>query len=125
MKKHGIRFLVLLIISCSTIVAKAADEAADEVKQCSILFCKEDAKKFIVFESDGTWMDAVRWLELSVKDGQAAAKLTLWRGMFKPTKPDTQIRTIAQIQSVPTAEFQKAIDDLQNTQTSGVLNKKE
>ncbi len=87
----------------------------DEVIQSVfVIVCDSAPNKILVLAQDGKWMPSVRSIDIKVAIGEPATiTCTMYEGSIKPTTPKVKVWQLSQMKTVPNADFQQMVDDLQ------------
>jgi hypothetical protein len=94
--------------------AEKRTEAPASPGEAYVIVCDSNPSRVIVLDSQGKWISGVRTVEIKFEITQPATlQCLVYEGSIKPTKPPIKTWKLAQLKSVPTAEFQKMIDELQ------------
>ena len=76
----------------------------------------KDLTKCLVVSVDGRWVHDARDIEIKTPIGSSSKKpqlkCTIWRGLFKPTNPETKIWDLESIIMADDAQFQTTLDGL-------------
>lgn len=80
---------------------------------CYVVFCQDDPKQCLMFESDGTWMKAAKEVTITFNfPNEPAVKYLAWDGPFRPTTPREENRQLQGMKTVTTDAFQTMVDEL-------------
>lgn len=80
---------------------------------CYLVFCQDDPKQCLMFESDGTWMKAAKEVNVTFNfPNEPTVKYLAWDGPFRPTTPREENRQLQGMKTVTADAFQTMVDEL-------------
>ena len=89
----------------------------EAIKEVFMIVNESDINKVLIVSVDGRWISDARGVTVKTNIGQISGKPTvecmMYKGLFKPTKPETKKWTLASIITADNTEFQKILDGLQ------------
>lgn len=90
-------------------------ELLEPTSKAFIVTCDSQPSKTIVLDSDGKWISNVKSVEVKFDIGGSGGIITcvMYDGLIRPTKPTVKSWILGQMKTVPAAEFQQLIDNLQ------------
>ncbi len=80
---------------------------------CYVVFCQDDPKQCLMFESDGTWMKSAKEVVITFSfPNEPTVKYLAWDGPFRPTTPREENRQLQGMKTVTSDAFQTMVDEL-------------
>lgn len=128
MKSFLLAFLILtasafgqdggIVTSSTTGVNQQAIPRLDNQTSGSILVivCDSNPEKWLVLDSDGKWIHAVRSIEVKLEIGKSTPRAicTMWSGPIRPTNPEIKTWDLSQLKTVSPTEFDQMVDSVQS-----------
>jgi hypothetical protein len=81
-----------------------------------VIVCDSNPEKWLVLDSDGKWIHAVRSIEVKLEIGKSTPKAicTMWSGPIRPTNPEIKTWDLSQLKTVSPVEFDQMVDSVQS-----------
>lgn len=86
-------------------------EVGTQFSSYSLVFCTDDIKKCLVFDSDGRYMANVRSIGFHLQlPNHAICNATTYEGLYAPTNVASKPFTVKSIRAVTPAKFMEMVD---------------
>lgn len=86
------------------------------IKSVIVIINSGDMSRILVVSSDGRWVHEARAIIIDSTIGSpkpAKIKCTMYKGLFKPTKPEVKTWELKELMTITSSDFQKILDGLQ------------
>ncbi len=100
----------------------------EAIKSVIVIVNSDDMSKILVVSVDGRWVHEARAVTIDTTIGSnkpAKIRCTMYKGLFKPTKPEVKTWELKELMTASNADFQRILDGLQAGKFELPLSKKD